>query len=74
MCVFNLLQNILMDFKSIRSSKAFQLVNDRLQKSQAELDHYQTLLEKLQVVTGQWICWIPELYSKNVSLEHLIFC
>ena len=46
-------QNILTDFKSIRSSKAFQLVNDQLQKSQAELDDNKTLLEKLQVVTGQ---------------------
>jgi hypothetical protein len=49
-------QNILTDFKSIHSSKAFQLVNDQLQKSQAELDDHQTLLEKLQVVTGQCIC------------------
>lgn len=48
-------QNILTDFKSIRSSKAFQLVNDQLQKSQAELDDHQTLLEKLQVITVQSI-------------------
>jgi len=50
---FGFFQNILTDFKSIRSSKAFQLVNDQLQKSQAELDDHKSLLEKLQVVTGQ---------------------
>jgi len=50
---FGFFQNILTDFKSICSSKAFQLVNDQLQKSQAELDDNKTLLEKLQVVTGQ---------------------
>uniref|UniRef100_A0A0E0H3X5 E3 ubiquitin protein ligase n=1 Tax=Oryza nivara TaxID=4536 RepID=A0A0E0H3X5_ORYNI len=63
-------QNILMDFKSIRSSKAFQLVNDRLQKSQAELDHYQTLLEKLQVDKDKFV-WQERQFNLKVDLAEI---
>ena len=63
-------QNILMDFKSIRSSKASQLVNDRLQKSQAELDHYQTLLEKLQVDKDKFV-WQERQFNLKVDLAEI---
>uniref|UniRef100_A0A0E0KTK4 E3 ubiquitin protein ligase n=1 Tax=Oryza punctata TaxID=4537 RepID=A0A0E0KTK4_ORYPU len=63
-------QNILMDFKSIRSSKAFQLVNDRLQKSQEELDHYQTLLEKLQVDKDRFV-WQERQFNLKVDLAEV---
>ncbi|KAG8065622.1 hypothetical protein GUJ93_ZPchr0004g38501 [Zizania palustris] len=63
-------QNILTDFKSIRSSKAFQLLNDQLQKSQAELDHYQTLLEKLQVDKDKFV-WQERQFNLKVDLAEI---
>ncbi|XP_062184470.1 E3 ubiquitin-protein ligase BRE1-like 1 [Phragmites australis] len=63
-------QNILTDFKSIRSSRAFQLVNDQLQKSQAELDHYQTLLEKLQVDKDSFV-WQERQFNLKVDLAEI---
>uniref|UniRef100_A0A0D9W7W9 E3 ubiquitin protein ligase n=1 Tax=Leersia perrieri TaxID=77586 RepID=A0A0D9W7W9_9ORYZ len=64
------LSNILTDFKSIRSSKAFQLVNDRLQKSRAELDHYQTLLEKLQADKDRFV-WQERQFNLKVDLAEI---
>nr|TKW21994.1 hypothetical protein SEVIR_4G158300v2 [Setaria viridis]TKW21995.1 hypothetical protein SEVIR_4G158300v2 [Setaria viridis] len=63
-------QNILTDFKSIRSSKAFQLVNDQLQKSQAELDDHRTLLEKLQVDMDSFI-WQERQFNQKVDLAEI---
>ncbi|TVU13814.1 hypothetical protein EJB05_37243 [Eragrostis curvula] len=63
-------QNILTDFKSIRSSKAFQLVNDQLQKSQAELNHYRTLVEKLQVDMDSSV-WQERQYNLKVDLAEI---
>ncbi|XP_066369020.1 E3 ubiquitin-protein ligase BRE1-like 1 isoform X2 [Miscanthus floridulus] len=63
-------QNILTDFKSIRSSKAFQLVNDQLQKSQAELDDHQTLLEKLQVEMDTFV-WRERQFNQKVDLAEI---
>ncbi|XP_062231919.1 E3 ubiquitin-protein ligase BRE1-like 1 isoform X2 [Phragmites australis] len=63
-------QNILTDFKSICSSKAFQLVNDQLQKSQVELDHYQTLLEKLQVDMDSSV-WQEKQFNLKVDLAEI---
>ncbi|CAO1939189.1 unnamed protein product [Urochloa humidicola] len=63
-------QNILTDFKSIRSSKAFQLVNDQLQKSQAELDGHQTLLEKLQVDMDNFV-WQERQFNEKVDLAEI---
>ena len=48
-------QNTLTDLKAISSSKAFQVLKDQLEKSHAELDHCRTLLEKLQVVSAQYV-------------------
>ncbi|AQK66703.1 E3 ubiquitin-protein ligase BRE1-like 1 [Zea mays] len=63
-------QNILTDFKSIHSSKAFQLVNDQLQKSQAELDDHQTLLEKLQVEMDTFV-WRERQFNQKVDLAEI---
>ncbi|AQK81217.1 E3 ubiquitin-protein ligase BRE1-like 1 [Zea mays] len=63
-------QNILTDFKSIHSSKAFQLVNDQLQKSQAELDGHQTLLEKLQVDMDTFV-WRERQFNQKVDLAEI---
>ncbi|KAK3145020.1 hypothetical protein QOZ80_4AG0321460 [Eleusine coracana subsp. coracana] len=63
-------QNILTDFKSIRSSKAFQLVNDQLQKSQAELNHYRTLVEKLQVDMDTFV-WQERQFNLKVDLAEI---
>ncbi|KAG2607717.1 E3 ubiquitin-protein ligase BRE1-like 1 isoform X1 [Panicum virgatum] len=63
-------QNILTDFKSIRSSKAFQLVNDQLQKSQAELDDHKTLLEKLQVDMDSFV-WQERQFNQKVDLAEI---
>ncbi|KAG8083137.1 hypothetical protein GUJ93_ZPchr0014g46936 [Zizania palustris] len=63
-------QNILTDFKSICSSKAFQLLNDQLQKSWAELDHYQTLLEKLQVDKDKFV-WQERQFNLKVDLAEI---
>nr|CAB3468632.1 unnamed protein product [Digitaria exilis] len=63
-------QNILTDFKSIRSSKAFQLVHDQLQKSQAELDDHQTLLEKLQVDMDSFV-WQEREFNQKVDLAEI---
>ncbi|KAF7038657.1 hypothetical protein CFC21_048811 [Triticum aestivum] len=61
-------QNTLMDFKSISSSKAFQVLKDQLQKSQAELDHCRTLLEKLQVNKDKLI-WQEREVNVKVDLS-----
>ncbi|VAH66101.1 unnamed protein product [Triticum turgidum subsp. durum] len=61
-------QNTLMDFKSISSSKAFQVLKDQLQKSQAELDHCRTLLEKLQVNKDKMI-WQEREVNVKVDLS-----
>ncbi|KAL6652277.1 hypothetical protein ACP70R_011202 [Stipagrostis hirtigluma subsp. patula] len=63
-------QNTLADFKNICSSKAFQLVNDQLQKSQAELDHYQTLLEKLQVEKDKFV-WQERQFNLKADLAEV---
>uniref|UniRef100_A0ACD5YX52 Uncharacterized protein n=2 Tax=Avena sativa TaxID=4498 RepID=A0ACD5YX52_AVESA len=57
-------QNTLTDLKSISSSKAFQVLKDQLEKSQAELDHYRTLLEKLQVGKDKLIWQEREINGK----------
>ncbi|KAM3226042.1 hypothetical protein ACQJBY_058624 [Aegilops geniculata] len=61
-------QNILTDLKSISSSKAFQVLKDQLQKSQAELDHCRTLLEKLQVNKDKLI-WQEREINVKVDLS-----
>ncbi|VAH81914.1 unnamed protein product [Triticum turgidum subsp. durum] len=61
-------QNTLMDFKSISSSKAFQVLKDQLQKSQAELDHCRMLLEKLQVNKDKLI-WQEREVNVKVDLS-----
>ncbi|KAF7085154.1 hypothetical protein CFC21_088632 [Triticum aestivum] len=61
-------QNILTDLKSISSSKAFQFLKDQLQKSQAELDHCRTLLEKLQVNKDKLI-WQEREINVKVDLS-----
>ncbi|KAJ1260653.1 hypothetical protein BS78_10G249500 [Paspalum vaginatum] len=63
-------QNILTDFKSIRSSKAFQLINDQLKKSQAELDDHQTLVEKLQVDMDRFV-WQERHFNQKVDLAEI---
>ncbi|KAL6903382.1 hypothetical protein ACP4OV_004195 [Aristida adscensionis] len=63
-------QNTLTDFKNICSSKAFQLVNDQLQKSQAELDHCRTLLEKLQVDKDNF-AWQERQFNLKVELAEI---
>ncbi|KAM3333822.1 hypothetical protein ACQJBY_028740 [Aegilops geniculata] len=57
-----------MDFKSISSSKAFQVLKDHVQKSQAELDHCRTLLEKLQVNKDKLI-WQEREVNVKVDLS-----
>lgn len=54
-CHFNgnaVWQNTLKDVKHISSSEAYLSLNDQIEKSKAELDQYQLLWEKQQVVTG----------------------
>lgn len=46
-------QNTLKNVKCISSSSAYVLVTDQLEKSKAEVVHYQALFEKLQVVAGR---------------------
>jgi hypothetical protein len=46
-------QNTLKNLKCITSSHAFQLVRDQIEKSKSEVQEYQALYEKLQVVTGR---------------------
>lgn len=60
-------QNTLTDLKTISSSKAFQVLKDQLKKSQAELDHYRTLLEKLQVDKDKLI-WQEREINVKVDL------
>ncbi|THU73259.1 hypothetical protein C4D60_Mb04t20910 [Musa balbisiana] len=59
------LQNALMDFKIISSSKAFQLLNAHLQGSREEMDVCRALLEKLQVVEKDSFSW----HEKEVNLK-----
>ncbi|KAH7659944.1 hypothetical protein IHE45_16G064800 [Dioscorea alata] len=47
------LQNTLVDVKSIKSSKAFLLLAEQLEKSKPEVDQCRISLEKLQVVAGR---------------------
>nr|CAD1844899.1 unnamed protein product [Ananas comosus var. bracteatus] len=63
-------QNTLMDIKSISSSKAFQLLNDQLQKSKVEMDQYQTSLEKLQVEKDNFI-WHEREVNMKVDLADI---
>ncbi|XP_034574578.1 E3 ubiquitin-protein ligase BRE1-like 1 isoform X1 [Setaria viridis] len=63
-------QDILTGFRNIRSSKAFELVNDQLQKSQAELDDHQTLLKKLQVDTDSFV-WQERQFNQKVDLAEI---
>ena len=46
-------QSAVRDVQSITSPRAFLLLSENLDKSNAEMDQCRTLLEKLQVVTGR---------------------
>ncbi|GJN03216.1 hypothetical protein PR202_ga20633 [Eleusine coracana subsp. coracana] len=48
----------------------FQLVNDQLQKSQAELNHYRTLVEKLQVDMDTFV-WQERQFNLKVDLAEI---
>ncbi|XP_044977659.1 E3 ubiquitin-protein ligase BRE1-like 1 isoform X2 [Hordeum vulgare subsp. vulgare] len=65
------LQNTTMDFKSISSSKPFQVLKDQLQNSRAELDHCRTLLEKLQVNKDKLI-WQEREVNVKVDLSGIL--
>ncbi|XP_044954255.1 E3 ubiquitin-protein ligase BRE1-like 1 isoform X2 [Hordeum vulgare subsp. vulgare] len=65
-------QNTLTDLKSISSSKAFQVLKDQLQKSQAELDHCRALLEKLQVNKDKLI-WQEREINVKVDLSGILY-
>ncbi|CAM0948657.1 unnamed protein product [Alopecurus aequalis] len=60
-------QNTLTDLNTICSSKAFEVLKDQLEKSQAELDHCRTLLEKLQVDKDKLI-WQEREINVKVDL------
>nr|XP_010933635.2 LOW QUALITY PROTEIN: E3 ubiquitin-protein ligase BRE1-like 1 [Elaeis guineensis] len=64
------LQNTLMDIKNISSSKAFQLLNDQLEKSKAEMDQCQTSLEKLQVERDNFV-WHEKEMSLKIDLADI---
>ncbi|XP_008803814.1 E3 ubiquitin-protein ligase BRE1-like 1 isoform X1 [Phoenix dactylifera] len=64
------LQNTLMDIKSISSSKAFQLLNDQLEKSNMEMDQYRASLEKLQVEKDNFV-WHEKEMTLKVDLAEI---
>ncbi|PKA64153.1 E3 ubiquitin-protein ligase BRE1-like 1 [Apostasia shenzhenica] len=60
------LQNVLVDVKSIFSSRTFLKLGGQLDKSKAEMDQYRLSLEKLQVVTEkEKFLW----HEKEVSFK-----
>ncbi|WOL06239.1 hypothetical protein Cni_G14971 [Canna indica] len=59
------LRNALMDFKSISTSKAYELLNNHLRTSREEMDQCRGLLEKLQVEKDKFI-W----HEKEVNLKY----
>ncbi|RVW20060.1 E3 ubiquitin-protein ligase BRE1-like 1 [Vitis vinifera] len=59
------LQNTLKNVKCISSSSAYVLVTDQLEKSKAEVVHYQALFEKLQVEKDNLVWREKEVNMKN---------
>lgn len=59
------LQNTLKNVKCISSSSAYVLVRDQLEKSKAEVVHYQALFEKLQVEKDNLVWREKEVNMKN---------
>ena len=65
----------MLDVKIDSSSKCFQLLDGQIEKSRADLDEYQILLQKLQVLISfthveplfklschvllNWLSWVP---------------
>ncbi|XP_026662234.2 E3 ubiquitin-protein ligase BRE1-like 1 isoform X2 [Phoenix dactylifera] len=66
------LQNTLVDMKNISSSKAFQLLNDQLEKSKAEMDQCRASLEKLQVEKDNFV-WHEKEMSLKIDLADIFW-
>ncbi|KAJ3680554.1 hypothetical protein LUZ60_016832 [Juncus effusus] len=62
-------QNILTDIKGISSSKAFELLNEHLAKSQSEIEMFRSSIEKLQVEKERFIWREKEVFLKGDLAE-----
>ncbi|XP_011621166.1 E3 ubiquitin-protein ligase BRE1-like 1 [Amborella trichopoda] len=64
------IQSSLKDMKQICSSKCYLLLSDQLEKSKAEVERYQALLEKLQVEKDSYI-WRDREVNLKVDLADI---